>query len=203
MLPGVMAEVRRREPKTLVRIEAVDDVHATELLERRSVDLVLGPTGKPDERFLVEALFQEEHLFVVPAGHSWARMSTLSLEAVGPQAVIAPGLNTATWRYIDEFFRAEMVSLNVQCEAATPVQALSLARSGLGVALVPSWAAPRPGSDAGLVAVPLGRRRLRVPWVITYWRGRRLSLAEAHFIEVARQQSAVLGGEASPRKGRG
>lgn len=202
LLPGVVAEVRRREPKTLVRIEAVDDVHATELLERRSVDLVLGPLGKPDERFVAEPLFQEDHLFVVPAGHAWSRMPCAPMDAIGPQPVIVPGMNTAAWRYIDEFFRADLVSLNVQCEAATPVQALALVRAGLGVALVPSWAMPKPGSEHGLVAVPMGRRRLRVPWVITHWRGRRLSLAEAHFIEVARQQSALLGGDAEGRPAR-
>ncbi len=203
LLPGVLAEVRRREAKTLIRVEAVDDVHATELLERRSVDVVLGPTGKPDERFIAEPLFHEEYGFVVPAGHAWARMGTAPLEAIGPEPVIVPGLNTAAYRYIDEFFRADMVSLNVQCEAATPVQALALVRAGLGVALVPSWAAPRSGGEEGLVAVQLGRRRLRVPWVVTHWRGRRLSLAEALFIEVARQKAAVLSGEAPARKGRG
>ena len=202
LLPGVMAEVRRREPKTLIRIEAVDDTHATEWLERRSVDVVLGPTGKPDERFTVEPLFQEDYLFVVPGGHPWARLAAVPLDDVGPQAVIAPGLGTAAWRAIDEFFRADMISLNVRCEAATPVQALALVRAGLGVALVPSWAAPKPGSDPGLVAVHLGRRRLRIPWVITHWRGRRLSLSEATFIEVARRQAAALSGEAPVRKGR-
>jgi DNA-binding transcriptional LysR family regulator len=197
-----MAEVRRREPKTLLRIEAVDDLHATELLERRSADLVLGPAGKPDERFAVEPLFQEDYLFVVPAGHPWARMAAAPLDGIGPQPVVAPGLMTAAWRYIDEFFRADLISLNVQCEAATPVQALALVRAGLGVALVPSWAAPKPGSDHGLAPVPLGRRRLRIPWVITHWRGRRLSLPEAVFIDVARQQAAALSGEPPARKGR-
>lgn len=202
LLPGVMAEVRRREPKTLIRIEAVDDLHATELLERRSVDLVMGPTGKPDERFAVEPLFQEEYVFVVPAVHPWARLPAAPLDGIGPQAVVVPGLSTAAWRYIDEFFRADLISLNVQCEAATPTQALALVRAGLGVALVPSWAAPKPGSDTGLSAVLLGRRRLRVPWVITHWRGRRLSLPESLFIEVARQQAAALSGDAPPRKAR-
>jgi DNA-binding transcriptional LysR family regulator len=197
-----MAEVRRREPKTLIRIEAVDDLHATELLERRSVDLVMGPTGKPDERFAVEPLFQEEYVFVVPAVHPWARLPAAPLDGIGPQAVVVPGLSTAAWRYIDEFFRADLISLNVQCEAATPTQALALVRAGLGVALVPSWAAPKPGSDTGLSAVLLGRRRLRVPWVITHWRGRRLSLPESLFIEVARQQAAALSGDAPPRKAR-
>ena len=202
LLPGVLAEVRRREPKTLIRIEAVDDLHATELLERRSVDLVMGPTGKPDERFAVEPLFQEEYLFVVPAGHPWARMAAAPLDGIGPQAVVAPGQGTAVWRYIDEFFRADLISLNVQCEAATPVQALALVRAGLGVALVPSWAAPKPELDHGFASVPLGRRRLRIPWVITHWRGRRLSLPESIFIDVARQQAAALSGDPPARKGR-
>ncbi|MFM7553726.1 MAG: LysR family transcriptional regulator, partial [Verrucomicrobiota bacterium] len=202
LLPGVMAEVRRREPKTLIRIEAVDDLHTTELLERRSVDLVMGPAGKPDERFAVEPFFQEDYVFVVPSSHPWARLAAAPLDGIGPQAVVAPGLGTAAWRYIDEFFRADLISLNVQCEAATPVQALALVRSGLGVALVPSWAAPKPSPEVGLTAVPLGRRRLRVPWVITHWRGRRLSLPEALFIDVARQHAAALSGDAPARKGR-
>jgi len=202
LLPGVMAEVRRREPKTLMRIDAVDDLRATELLERRSVDLVMGPVGKPDERFAVEPLFQEEYLFVVPAGHPWARMASAPLDGIGPQAVVAPGQGTAVPTLVDRM-RAALEAVD---RADTYVhergEALALVRAGLGVALVPSWAAPKPGLDHGFASVPLGRRRLRIPWVITHWRGRRLSLPETIFIDVARQQAAALSGDPPARKGR-
>jgi len=198
LLPTVLAEVRRREARTLLKTEVADESNPLELLEARRVDLVLSPAGKPDERFATEPLFSEEHVFAVPADHAWARLQTAPLEAVGPQAVIVPGLHTITWRFIDEFFRADQISLNVQCETGTPSQALALASAGLGAALVPSWAFNAFAASAKLVALPLGRRRLRIPWVITFWRGRRLSLPESLFIDVARQQIAQLSGEVSP-----
>lgn len=200
LLPTVLAEVRRREPRTLLKTEVANESSPLELLEARRVDLVLSPAGKPDERFATEPLFSEEHVFAVPSDHAWARLQSAPLEAVGPQAVIVPGMHTITWRLIDEFFRADQVSLNVQCETGTPAQALALASAGLGAALVPSWAFNTFAAPTKLVALPLGRRRLRIPWVITFWRGRRLSLPESLFIDVARQQIALLAGEVSPPK---
>jgi len=200
LLPRVLTEVRRREAKTLIRTEATDDSRPLELLELRRVDLVLGPAGKPDERFVAEPLFMEEWVFVAPTQHPWARLASAPLDALGPQPVIVPGLSTTTWRFIDEFFRAEGISPNVQCETASPAQALALARSGLGVALAPSWAAPKPRTDADLKTIPLGKRRLKIPWVVTCWRGRRQSLAESLFVEVARQQIADLTGETPAKK---
>jgi DNA-binding transcriptional LysR family regulator len=200
LLPPVMAEVRRREPRTLLKTEVADESNPIDLLEARRVDLVLSPAGKPDERFATETLFAEEYVFAVPREHPWCSLQAAPLEAVGPQPVIVPGLHTITWRFIDEFFRAEQISLNVQGETGTPNQALALAKAGLGAALIPAWSFNGSPLASGLAALPLGRRRLRIPWVITFWRGRRLSLTESLFIEVARQQIAELAGEISPPK---
>lgn len=203
LLPIVLAEVRKREPRTLLKTEVADESSPIDLLETRRVDLALSPAGKPDERFATEPLFSEEHIFAVPNDHPWSRLQTAPLESVGPQAVIVPGVHTITWRFIDEFFRADQISLNVQCETGTPAQALALAASGLGAALIPSWAFHCSPLATRLVALPLGRRRLRIPWVVTFWRGRRLSLPESLFIEVARHHIAVLAGESNaPRKAR-
>jgi DNA-binding transcriptional LysR family regulator len=165
-----------------------------------SLDLVLSPAGKPDERFATEPLFAEEHVFAVPNEHPWAKLATAPMESVGPQPVIVPGMHTITWRFVDEFFRADQITLNVQCETATPWQALALANAGLGAALVPAWAFNCAPNASGLTALHMGRRRLRIPWVITFWRGRRLSLPESLFIEVARQQIAILAGDVTPQK---
>lgn len=200
LLPLVLSEVRRREPRTLLKTEVADESSPLELLEARRVDLVLSPAGKPDERFATEPLFAEEHVFAVPNEHPWARLTTAPLEAVGPQPVIVPGMHTITWRFVDEFFRADQITLNVQCETATPSQAMALAAAGLGVALVPAWAFNCSPNASGLTALHLGRRRLRIPWAITFWRGRRLSLPESLFIEVARQQIAILAGETNQPK---
>jgi len=200
LLPAVLAEVRRREPRTLLRTEVTDESNPIDLLEERRVDLVLGPAGKPDERFATEPLFSEEFVLAVLPDHPWARLSAAPLDAIGPQPVIVPGLQTVTWRYIDDFFRADQISLNVQGEAGTPAQAIALARHGLGAALVPSWAVTVDPGSPKLVPVYLGKRRLRIAWVITFWRGRRLTLPESHFIEIARAEIARMIGEAAPTK---
>jgi len=200
LLPGVLAEIRRREPRTLLRTEISDESSPIDLLEARRVDLVLGPSGKPDERFATEPLFSEEFVFAVLPDHPWAKLTSAPLDAIGPQPVIVPGLNTVTWRYVDEFFRADQVSLNVQAEAGTPAQALALARNGIGAALVPAWSVGVDAANPRLVSVPLGKRRLRIAWVITFWRGRRLTLPESHFIEISRTHISRMIGESSPAK---
>jgi len=53
---------------------------------------------------------------------------------------------------------------------------------GLGVSILAPWTARKELQDKSLVALPLGRRKLKRRWGVLHWRGRRLSPAEETFI---------------------
>jgi DNA-binding transcriptional LysR family regulator len=67
-----------------------------------------------------------------------------------------------------------------------------LVKLGLGVSILAPWICREELVEESLVAVPLGRRKLKRRWGITYWRGRRLSLPEETFIGLCRAAAADL-----------
>ncbi len=183
LVPTVLLALRGDHPRTLPAIELTDGTDPLDPLEGRRVDLALALAGKPDERFVNVNLFQDELCFAVPPAHPWAKHQGAPLDQIGPQPLILPGRATPSWRLIDEHFRADGIGLNAICESASIKAALALAKGGVGVALVPSWSITK---DTGLVAVLPGKRRLKRPWVLVHWRGRRLNLVESAFVDLCR-----------------
>ena len=47
--------------------------------------------------------------------------------------------------------------------------------------------------EKSLVALPLGRRKMKRNWGVIHWRGRRLSLAEETFLGLCKAATADLG----------
>ncbi len=184
LVPAVVLALRTEHPRTLPAIELTDGTDPLDPLEGRRVALAVALAGKPDERFTTVNLFQDELVFAVPPTHPWAKLPMAPPDQIGPQPLILPGRANPSWRLIDEHFRADQIGVNPVCESGSIAAALALARGGIGVALVPSWSITR---GTGLVAVSTGRRRLRRPWVLVHWRGRRLNLVESAFVELCRQ----------------
>ncbi len=67
-----------------------------------------------------------------------------------------------------------------------------LVKLGLGVGILAPWICRKELADGSLVALPLGKRKLRRQWGILYWRGRRLSLIEETFLRLCRADTVRL-----------
>jgi DNA-binding transcriptional LysR family regulator len=64
---------------------------------------------------------------------------------------------------------------------------------GLGVSILAPWIAQKEIQEKSLVALPLGRRKLKRHWGVVHWKGRRLSLAEETFLGLCKAATADLG----------
>jgi DNA-binding transcriptional LysR family regulator len=64
---------------------------------------------------------------------------------------------------------------------------------GLGVSILAPWIAKKEIEEGSLVALPLGRKKLRRRWGVLHWRGRRLTLAEETFIGLCKSACEPLG----------
>jgi DNA-binding transcriptional LysR family regulator len=53
---------------------------------------------------------------------------------------------------------------------------------GLGVSILAPWIAKKEIEEGSLVALPLGRKKLRRRWGVLHWRGKGLTLGEETFI---------------------
>ena len=68
-----------------------------------------------------------------------------------------------------------------------------LVKLGLGISIAAPWTARAEIEEKSLVALPLGRRKLRRRWGILHWRARRLSLAEETFVGLCESVAERLG----------
>jgi DNA-binding transcriptional LysR family regulator len=95
---------------------------------------------------------------------------------------------------VEEYFRQERIVLHSLLDLGNMEAIKELVKLGLGVSILAPWTARKELQDKSLVALPLGKRKLKRRWGVLHWRGRRLSLAEETFIGLCVSVSERLGG---------
>ena len=111
---------------------------------------------------------------------------------VARQNLIIYRKSSHTFRLVDDYFRKEDIVLNTVIELGSMEAIKEMVKLGLGVSIMAPWIAQQELRDRSLVALPLGRRKLKREWGILHWRGRRLTLAEETFVGLCRSASENL-----------
>jgi len=83
---------------------------------------------------------------------------------------------------IESYFNEDDIVLFSQLDLGNMEAIKELVKLGLGVSILASWVARAELTDGSLVALPLGKRKLRRRWGVLHWKGRRMSLVEETFI---------------------
>ena len=83
---------------------------------------------------------------------------------------------------VEAYFRKEQIVLHSLLDLGNMEAIKELVKLGLGVSILAPWTARKEIEERSLVALPLGRRKLRRRWGVLHWRGRRLTLAEETFV---------------------
>jgi DNA-binding transcriptional LysR family regulator len=65
-----------------------------------------------------------------------------------------------------------------------------MVKLGMGVSVLAPWLIRRDLEEGTLVALPLGRRKLKRNWGILTWRSRALSHPEQAFVDLCRRATA-------------
>jgi LysR family cyn operon transcriptional activator len=165
VLAAFLMRYRRRHPG--VDVHFIEDGGASlpDRLERGEMHLTLMAAG--DERFRWRLLAPLYVLAVFPTTHRLARRSTLEVEEVvdAPLLLTRRGFGSRLW--FDAACQVAHVRPRVLLESGAPHTLVALARSGYGVAIIPSNAhVPR----AGVRAVPLLQRGVPLGrWASISW----------------------------------
>jgi DNA-binding transcriptional LysR family regulator len=203
ILPGVLCGFQKEYPDSNVIIEPGDTRSAVELLRANVVDLAVAMEPRADAEFDFVPVFTDELLFMVSPSHPWAKLGRATREEIPRQRYILYRRNSSTSQLIEDFFREENMTLNRVTESGSNEAIKEMAKVSLGVGILAPWTA-RKELDAGeLVAVPLGRRKLRRSWGILHYRERRLSMAEETFVKHFHAAAARFGVSAEEEKSPG
>jgi DNA-binding transcriptional LysR family regulator len=192
LLPPVLREFKQSFPDHNITIEPGDTRELVASLLHQRTDLALALEGDKDPQLEFHPLFTDTLHFIVGPMHPWARERRVERAELPRQNYVLYDKASITFRLIEEYFRLENVTLNTIIELGSMEAIKELVKLGLGVSIVAPWITRKEIEEGSVVALPLGRRKLRRRWGIIHWRGRRLNLAEETFLGLCESACAPL-----------
>ena len=181
IIPPVLREFQQSYPNCQITIERGDSDECVELVEQNRIDLAVTIQPKPREEIEFVPLFTDELLFLMSPSHPWAQKEQVVRDEIRQQNYVLYNKTSETFRLIESYFREQEIVLNTMIELANMEAIKELIKLGLGVGILAPWIARKEIAEKTLVALPLGRRKLKRTWGILHSRGRRLSLPEVTF----------------------
>jgi DNA-binding transcriptional LysR family regulator len=194
VLPGVLREFKESFPQCAISIEPGDTPEMITALRDHRIDLAVNLEPRREESLEFRPLFTDELQFIVSPLHPWAQQGRVPRDEIARQNYILYGKTSYTFRMVEEYFRQERIVLHSLLDLGNMEAIKELVKLGLGVSILAPWTARKELQDKSLVALPLGKRKLKRRWGVLHWRGRRLSLAEETFIGLCVSVSERLGG---------
>jgi DNA-binding transcriptional LysR family regulator len=195
ILPAVLREFKESFPEHAITVEPGDTPEVVQALLQQRIDLALAlDSGEAQLEF--HPLFTDELHFIVAALHPWAKTGQVERAEIPRQNYILYHKRSITFRLIEDYFRRERLVLHRVIEVGSMEATKELVKLGVGVSLLAPWIARKEIEDGSLVALPLGRKKLQRRWGISYWRGRRLTLAEETFVGLCKSATQHLGSAA-------
>jgi len=138
-------------------------------LERGDIDVALMPAG--DERYSGRLLYPMHVLAVLPQGHRLSRRAMLDVTDLADEPLLRLGSSFASYAWFEAACQVAHIRPRVMAESVAPQTLIALARTGHGVAVVPSPVRiPREGVRVAVVlhrGVSIGR------WTVAAWDSQR------------------------------
>jgi len=196
ILPTVLREFKQSFPKCVIKIESGDHPRQLELLRGNQVDIALtleSEADAPDLEF--RPLFDDELKFMVSPMHPWAVKRRAPREEIAAETLVLYNKSSYTFRLVNQYFRDEGVALQNVIELGSMEAIKELVKIGIGAGVLAPWIARDELQRGALVSLPLGKRKLKRRWGLSFLKGRHLPLAEETFAGLCEAVTQNLGVE--------
>ena len=185
VLPPVLREFGAEFPKCRITIEPGDTPEMIELLRSGKIDLAVNLEPPAREPMEFRALFNDEMQFIVAPTHPWAVSGRVPREEVAMQNYILYSRKSYTGEMIDAYFREEGIVLRTAIEMGSISAIKEMVKLNIGVSILAQWTVADEIEAGTLVAISLGKRKLKRRWGVLHWQSRRLSIQEERFVKIA------------------
>ena len=189
VLPSVLREFQQIHPRCTISIEPGDTPEVIESLRAHRIDLAVNLEPRREESLEFRPLFTDELLFMVGAQHAWALAGRVERAGIAQQNYILYDKRSYTSEMIAAYFREDDIVLQTSIDLGNMEAIKELVKLGVGISILAPWSARHELSDGSLVALPLGRRKLKRRWGVLHWKNRRLDLAQETFIRLCESVS--------------
>ncbi len=193
VLPGVLREFKESFPQCAISIQPGDTPENIEALRAHQIDLAVNLEPHREAQLDFRPMFTDELQFIVSPLHPWAKAGKVARAEIAREHYILYGKGSYTFKMIEAYFRADEIVLHSLLDLGNMEAIKELVKLGLGISIAAPWTARAEIEEKSLVALPLGRRKLKRRWGILHWRARRLSLAEETFVGLCESVAERLG----------
>ncbi len=192
LIPAVLREFKESYPQCVITIQPGDGPNTLELLRSNQIDLAITLEPKREPQFDFSPLFTDELQFIVSPLHPWVKLGKVVRAEIPRQNYILYDRTSFTFQMIDRYFADEQMVLHTAIELGSMEAIKELVKAGLGISILAPWIAQSELAERSLVALPLGKRKLRRQWGILHWKKRHVSLPEETFIGLCKSASEAL-----------
>jgi DNA-binding transcriptional LysR family regulator len=193
LLPPALREFRESFPSFTIKIEQCSSRQAIAMLLEGKLDLALltEPTEhSPNIEF--NQIGEDDLQFIVNPLHNWAVKRKVQREDIPNRKLILPERGGHTYALIESYFRTENIHIQPFIEIANEQAIKEFVRLNMGVGILPGWLAAAEIEQGSLVALPLGRCRLKRRWGVLRASAHSSSLAETLFANICRSVFRTL-----------
>ena len=191
LLPDVLRQFRKLHPKCRITLEPGDSPALAEAVREQRVDLALAPHRETSLEF--QPMFTDELMFIVGPQHPWVEAGGVARPEIAKQNFILYSRTSQTFRAVENYFQDEGIVLNATMELGSIETIKELVKIGLGISVLATWIARAELKEGSLMAMPLGRRKLRREWGILSLRGHDLTAVEIDFVKLCGEATRGLG----------
>ena len=174
LVPALLSAMERTHPKVKVSVLEGNNTSLVPQLTAGSLDLAVVNAPIDDPDLVLEALYEEDLVLVVPPDHPLADRSEVTMRDLDGHELLLGPEGTAFRSDLDRAARRAGITLRPKVELDGLRLIASLTFEGFGAAVLPSAAIPRwldgsaafrriPITDAGTRQVSVARRRRGLP----------------------------------------
>lgn len=191
LLPGVLREFKESFPLYDIKVVPGESPAVLERIMRDEVDLGLVIQPADNAGVDVHAVFEDEIIFVVSPGHSWAASSRGQL-VTGGETFIVSTRDSHTWKLVSEAMQKHGQGIQSLVEVGSSEATKELAQTGYGVGVCAGWAVEKELASGRLIAIDPPGGRIQRSWVGATMKDRAMNLAERTFLGLCRQSGRLL-----------
>ncbi|KAA2212470.1 LysR family transcriptional regulator [Teichococcus oryzae] len=141
LLPGAIARMRASHPELGVRVHEAVTGQVYEMVRSEEVDFGIATDLRPGGALSLEPLFRDQILALLPPSHALARMQSIPLQKLATERLLLLESDSSIRRLVDDAFASAGHIVAPAQEAVHMGTLVGMARTGLGIAMIPSSAA--------------------------------------------------------------
>ena len=192
LLPDVLRQFKKLHPKCRITLEPGDSPALAEAVREQRVDLALALAPNRETSLEFQPMFTDELMFIVGPQHPWVEAGGVARPEIAKQNFILYSRASQTFRAVENYFQDEGIVLNATMELGSIETIKELVKIGLGISVLATWIARAELKESSLMAMPLGRRKLRREWGILRHRERELTAVEREFVTLCGEATQKL-----------